>query len=192
MKAIIALGATAALIAVAVFLLWPGASDAHPLRDIDGVLHGSLEDAPGEFTALFFLGTSCPISRQYAPEIVRICEDFQSSGTKCYLVYPESGLAAKDLKEHLQLFRHKSPAILDTTHALVKKAGATVTPEAAVFSRVGDLVYRGRIDDLYLELGRQRREVRSHDLRDALTALAARKNVPTPRTQAVGCFIEGL
>lgn len=191
MKTIIVAVGIAAIGVAAAILLWPSTGGAHPLLDIDGVLHGSLEKAETEFTALFFLGTSCPISRQYAPEIVRICSDFRSSGASCYLVYPEAGLTAKDLKEHLQAFGHQAPAILDNTHALVKAAGATVTPEAAVFSRTGDMVYRGRIDDLYVALGQQRREVRSHDLRDALAALAERKNVPVPRTQAVGCFIEG-
>jgi hypothetical protein len=192
MKAVIAVLAAAALIAGAAFFLWPRAGDAHPLRDIDGVLHGSLERAESEITALFFLGTSCPISRQYAPEIVRVCDDFRLRGADCYLVYPEPGLAAEALKKHLREFGHTAPAILDAEHALVAKAGATVTPEAAVFSRTGDLLYRGRIDDLYLALGQQRREVRTHDLRDALAAIAAHKAVPAPRTEAVGCFIEGL
>ncbi|HEX4997742.1 MAG TPA: hypothetical protein VFY29_05930 [Terriglobia bacterium] len=192
MKPIVFSLIAAVAISAAVFLFWPGSGNAHPLRDIDGVLHGSLEKAKTEFTALFFLGTTCPISRQYAPEIMRICDDFRSNGVDCYLVFPESGLTTEDLKNHLQEFGYTLPAVMDTRHELATAAGATVTPEAAVFSRSGSLLYRGRINDLWIELGQQRREAHTHDLRDALAALAAHRNVPEPRTPAVGCYIEGL
>ena len=46
-------------------------------------------------------------------------------------------------------------AVRDPEQALVKFAGATVTPEAAVVAG-GRVVYRGRIDDRYVDLGRER------------------------------------
>lgn len=173
--------------------LFPAGGDGiYPLQDVDGRLHGSLANAETNSTVLFFLNTSCPISMQYAPEIIRICNDYRSTGAGCFLVYPESRLTRAELNGHLQSFGHTSPAILDAAHALVEKAGATVTPEAAVFSRTGALLYRGRIDDRHVDFGIRRREAQQRDLRDALDAVAAGSPVKVSRTTAVGCFIEPL
>jgi len=77
----------------------------------------------------------------------------------------------------------------------VRAAQATVTPEAAVF--VGDragprMVYRGRIDDRYVDFGRMRPEPRKRDLQEALQALAAGSTLTPRTTTAVGCSIAPL
>ena len=65
-------------------------------------------------------------------------------------------------------------------HALVTVAAATVTPEAAVFAG-GRLVYHGRIDDRYVDLGLERPSPTKRDLADALAAVLAGKPVAAPR-----------
>jgi hypothetical protein len=82
-------------------------------------------------------------------------------------------------------------AVRDPKLALVKFAGATVTPEAVVVV-AGKVVYRGRIDDRYVDLGRERPAPTRRDLFDALTAILDGKPVPLAKTQAVGCFISDL
>src|SRR5262249_12755086 len=76
--------------------------------------------------------------------------------------------------------------------ALVRRAGARMVPEAAVFGPDGQRKYLGRIDDLYADLGKRRARATSRDLRDALDAVLADRPVPRPVTQAVGCFIPSL
>ena len=49
--------------------------------------------------------------------------------------------------------------------------------------------YRGRIDNQYAALGKPRRVVTVHDLRDALDAVLAGRPVANPETEAFGCFI---
>lgn len=166
-------------------------ADAMLLTDIDGESHGTLE-APGsgQLSTLFFVRTDCPIANQYAPEIRRICADYGEDGIRCFLVYIDRTIAPEDVRAHMEEFGHTLPAILDTDHQWVARAGATVTPEAAVFTDRGELAYRGRIDNLYETLGRPRRRVTETDLRDALDDLVAGDRVRTPRTQATGCYIE--
>ena len=72
--------------------------------------------------------------------------------------------------------------------ALVKFTSATVTPEAAVVAG-GRVVYRGRIDDRYVDLGVERPSPTVHDLADALAAISPASRSPHATTQAVGCFI---
>jgi hypothetical protein len=161
------------------------------LVDIEGVDHGTLA-APthGRWTSLFFVRTDCPIANRYAPEIRRICADYAAAGLECLLVYVDGHLTAEDVREHADAFDLALPAILDRDHALVAHAGATVTPEAAVFASGAELKYRGRIDNLYAELGRPRVNVTERDLRSALDDLVAGRSVHRSLTQATGCYIE--
>ena len=73
---------------------------------------------------------------------------------------------------------------------------AEVTPEAAVLRLQDDkhwtLVYRGRINDLYVALGKRRAAATSHDLRRAIDAALANRPIDFEPVPAVGCLIEGL
>jgi hypothetical protein len=94
------------------------------------------------------------------------------------------------VRKHLQEYRYDAiPTALDTSRAIAKRAKASVTPEAVVVDRAGKIRYRGRIDNFYAALGKPRREVTEHDVRDALDALLAGRSVSKPETEALGCFI---
>jgi hypothetical protein len=162
-----------------------------PLVDIDGVAHGTLADpSPARWTGLIFVRTDCPVSNQYAPEIKRICSEYASRGMQCLLVYADPYDTIEAVRRHHAEFGYSLPAVLDPGHALVARAGATITPEAAVFTPGATLAYSGRIDNLYNELGRPRQQVTERDLRNALDDLIAGRTVRKPRTPATGCFIE--
>ena len=133
---------------------------------------------------------TAPISNRYAPEVRRIAEAFAPKGVRFRLVYPNPAETAAAIREHMSAFAYAgaTEALRDPTHALVKFAGATVTPEAAVYA-AGRIVYRGRIDDRHVDLGVERPSATRRDLFEALTAVVAGKPVTPPTTQAVGCFI---
>ncbi len=176
---------------VSLVLVCPAArlEDEHILRDIDGVVHGTIERMlDARWTVLFFLMTDCPIANRYAPEIQRICSTYGPKGAQCFLVYVDAA-TPEAIRSHVHDYHYRLPAILDSGHQLVRKAGATVSSEVAVFSRTGELVYRGRIDDLHAALGSPRQQATHHDLRDALDALTTNRRVANSRTQAIGCFI---
>ena len=162
------------------------------------VLSGAPIDAlqaPAGTKAIVFLFTStdCPISNRYAPEVRRIADAFASKGVVFRLVYPSPAEDAKAIREHMAAYSYTGvlEAVRDPKLALVKFAGATMTPEAAVVV-AGRVVYRGRIDDRFVDLGRERPAPAERDLFDALTAIVAGKRVPHATTQAVGCFIADL
>jgi len=138
---------------------------------------------------LLFIASDCPISNSYAPEIQRICAYYTPRNVAFTLVYSDPDLSLANAKKHARDYGYTSPVLLDPTHRLARKAGATVTPEAAVFAPSGKLLYRGRIDNLYVGYGQRRYTVTRHDLRDALDAVLRGKPVPTPITPAIGCFI---
>jgi hypothetical protein len=158
-------------------------------------LDGSRSDprvAPPGTPAIVFLFTStdCPISNRYAPEVRRLAARFKPEGVVFRLIYPNPTDGADSIRQHMASFGYAGTthAFHDPDQALVKLTAVTVTPEAAVYA--GDrIVYRGRIDDRYVDLGRERPAATMHDLADALTAVVSGKPVHRPVTQAVGCFI---
>lgn len=148
-----------------------------------------LFDAPGsKTTVLIFVRTDCPISNRYAPEIQRLYREY-SEKAAFYLVYPDRAETADAIRKQMTDYGYTFGALRDPGHALVKLAKARVTPEAAVFSARGELLYHGRIDDRYLDFGKTRPEPTSHDLDDALHAVTAGVPVKNAGTRAIGCFL---
>lgn len=139
---------------------------------------------------LIFIGYDCPISNAYSPEIVRLCKEFMPRKVVFCLVYADADLSRDEARQHAKEYGYCCPAVLDPTMKLACQVGATVKPEAAVLSPKGELLYRGRIDDLYLDFGKKRAQPINHDLKNALNAVLASRPVPVARTQAVGCYID--
>lgn len=139
-------------------------------------------------TVLVFIRTDCPISNRYAPELERIYREY-GSRTAFYLVYPSPGDTAAAIRAHLADYGYTFGALRDADGRLVKLSRVHVTPEAALFSADGELLYHGRIDDRYVAFGKARPEPTTHDLEEALESVLAGKPVKEPSTRAIGCFL---
>jgi hypothetical protein len=140
---------------------------------------------------LLFIRSDCPISNRYVPEIRRLYQKYSAQGIDFRLVYAEPGLDSAAMEKHRKEYGYTIPGLLDEGHRCVNRAGARITPEAAVFVQ-GKLVYLGRIDDQYVDLGKPKRAAESHDLEDVLSAVMAGKSVQFRKTRAIGCAIENL
>jgi hypothetical protein len=139
---------------------------------------------------MIFVTSDCPISNYYAPEIQDICTANQTKGLTCSLVYEDVDVDEPRMRAHLKEYGyHDIAAVIDRDRALARRAGATVTPEAALFGPDGRIRYRGRIDNRYEAFGKPRRVVTEHDLRDAIEAVLNGRSVRTPETSALGCYI---
>lgn len=142
--------------------------------------------------AMIFVLPDCPIANSYAPEYSRLNAEFLPQGIPVVVVYVDPELTAVKMGEHARQYLIKGPVVLDSLLSWGNRAGATKTPEAVVFSLDGSLIYRGRIDDRYVKVGKSRTVATSHDLRNALEAVVAGKPVTNRFTEAVGCHIPGL
>jgi thiol-disulfide isomerase/thioredoxin len=140
---------------------------------------------------LLFIRSDCPISNRYAPELEKLYKRYFPSGIEFLLVYPEPGLTTGAMKQHGSEYGYSIPAILDPNHRYVARAKARVTPEAAVFVK-DRLVYVGRIDDSYVDIGKAKAHPEHHDLDEELSAILAGKVPPFHQTKSVGCVIEDL
>lgn len=144
----------------------------------------------GEPQLFLFLLHDCPAANAYVPEINRIIAAYP--GVRTRVVYVESDLAPAAARAHARDYRLTCGILLDPEQRLAQAAGVTVSPEAALFSAGGELLYRGRIDDRMAEPGKRRPEPTRRDLRLALDAVLAGKPVPESRTRAIGCYLPEL
>ncbi len=157
---------------------------------LDGTLIDPLKLAPGtKATVLLFVSSDCPISNRYAPDIKKLHAAYAKDGVAFWLVYANPADAVSDIRDHIKQFSYPGTPLRDVKHDLVKRAGATITPEAVVYDARGAMTYRGRIDDRYSAVGIEKAMATRHDLKDAIAATLAGKPIKDNRTQAVGCYI---
>ncbi len=152
-------------------------------------LDGSPLRLPSRRIVVIFLSVECPVSNAYIPVVNALAADFSPRGFAFVGAYvdPDSDLAA--FRRHAKAYAVSFATADDRTHRLVRAALATITPEVAVFSERGAVLYRGRIDDRVGDLGVSRPAATHNDLRDVLEAIAAGKPGPFPSKPGFGCFI---
>ncbi len=162
------------------------------LKDLEGQRQTPLVQKEKAATVLIFITTDCPVANKFAPEIKRIYEAYRERRVAFFLVQVDPDLSVAAARKHAQEYGYQCPVLLDRKHELVRQMHARVTPEAMVVSPAGEVLYRGRINDLQTDYGRKRGQPSVNDLRDALEAVLAGKPVPHPVTEAVGCIIPDL
>ncbi|HKA54785.1 MAG TPA: redoxin family protein, partial [Candidatus Binatia bacterium] len=114
----------------------PGRDPPHPgfsLRDVAGVEHHPFIDPAAKAVALVFVLADCPIANGYAPEINRLCAAYGPRGVRFFLVQVDEDLSSRAAAEHAREYGYTCPVVLDGGRALVRRAGARMVPEAAVF-----------------------------------------------------------
>lgn len=157
------------------------------LQTLDGARVDPFE-SEARAIAFVFIHPDCPVSNRYVPELNRLHAEYASRGVRLWLVYPGRDDEPPAVRAHYREYALEAPALLDPDFALADRAGATMTPEAAVFVD-RRIVYRGRIDDRAVRLGITRALPRTRDLSGVLDRLARGERVAPFTTQAVGCYI---
>lgn len=159
--------------------------------DVEGA-QADWDEGPARVRVVVFTRSDCPISNRYAPTVRRLYERFHARGVEFALVYVDPAESPETIRRHVAEYGYPCRALRDPRHELVRLTGAQVTPEAVVFAANGHQVYRGRIDDLFLDFGKSRTEPTTHELADAIEAALAGRPVAQPETKAVGCYIADL
>lgn len=157
--------------------------------DASGRVHTPADWDGKRAVVLLFVSTDCPLSNRYVPEMNRIASAYAPRGVAFYAVQGDATVPLDQVRAHVKEFGYTFPYLIDPEESLAAYTGAVTTPEAAVLSPRGDLLYLGRLDNRLEDFGKERIVVTEFDLRDALNAVLAGKPVPHPRTKALGCTI---
>ncbi len=174
-------------------LAWSAAASlesADPLRlaALDGKEVAPMETEGKKAAVIFFISPYCPTSNTFGPEMNAIAKDFAADFVFRY-VHSDTTVTESDRKQHAAMMEITAPVLNDASQTLAKLLGAKTTPEVVVIAPDGKTLYQGRINDLYLGPTKRQREVKTHDLREALTAIREGRPVANPRTEAMGCGI---
>jgi len=164
-------------------------SSAIVVKDLEGKSRTFFSETNASAKALVFIFvlTDCPVSNSYVPELKRLSQAFPQ--IEFYRVYADPEVTARDARQHSKEYDFGFPGLLDPEQQLVRKSGATRTPEAVVFSPNGNLLYRGRIDDRYVDFGKKRAQPGHRDLKDALDAILKNEPAHSPDQPPIGCYI---
>jgi thiol-disulfide isomerase/thioredoxin len=172
------------------------------LPGVDGRIHRLSDFDASPVLVVVFTCNHCPTAQYYEERLKRIAADYRPKGVALVALSPNDPEAVRpdemgytDLGDSLEEMKIRSrdrgfnfPYLFaGAEHEAVSKAyGPAATPQAFVFDRERRLRYVGRVDDAERE-----RFVRRRDLREALDALLAGREVPAPAvTKSFGCSIK--
>lgn len=157
------------------------------------ILHMSYinaQDYSDSISVNFFLIDECRISQNMTSEINYISDHFnhQQLNYNCY--FPSTSSTEEKVKAFKQDYSITIPCFTDHDKRNASFYGATIAPEVVVYDEKNrQLLYRGRINNSFANVGVRRRVVTSYDLRAALESVLNQKEVEIKETQAIGCYI---
>ncbi|MHB8522278.1 MAG: redoxin family protein [Limisphaerales bacterium] len=184
-----------------VHTLPPGAkAPDFKLPGVDGRNYSLKSFAAAKILVVIFTCNHCPTAQAYEDRIKQIVIDYKPKGVAVVAINPNDPnsvrldeLGYTDLSDTFEEMRIRArhrklnfPYLYDGETEKVSRAyGPVATPHVFVFDQGRQLRYAGRIDDS------ERPEfVKTRDLRDALDALLAGREVAVKQTPAFGCSIK--
>ena len=152
-------------------------------------LHDVTED---KGVLVMFICAHCPFVIHVQSELARLGRDYQNSGIGIVAICSnDEGVSPRDSQANLKKQAEEQgfvfPYLKDESQDIAKAYDAACTPDFFLYDADRKLVYRGQLDgsrpgnDVPVDGG---------DLRAAMDALIAGKDIPEDQTPAVGCNIK--
>lgn len=138
-----------------------------------------------------FLSPECPLCQNYTKTLNQLSKQYKEQ-VKVIGVVPGATYSAADITDFSKKYSTAFTIGIDEQQLLTKYLGATVTPQIVLIDSVGNLVYKGAIDDWVVGLGRKKEKVTMHYAADAITQYLQRMPVKIASTKAFGCKINDL
>lgn len=162
------------------------------LLDAEGKIHSLQPQARESASVFVFLTGECPISTGYVPLLNRLWSHWNQDNGQVMLnaVWADTTTSPVDVAKFTKEYQLRFPVLIDRDGELARRFKPTHVPEAFVLNTDGQVVYRGRIDNTYADLGRRRPEPTENDLADAVADIVNGRPVLKNRTTPVGCLLE--
>src|SRR5580698_1977679 len=186
-----------------------GAQETHPilalgspapnfeLPGVDGAVHKLSDYSKSRVLVVVFTCNHCPIAQMYERRIAQLAADYADRAVSVVAIEPNDPQAitideldSSDISDSLEEMKIRAeykhltyPYLYDgETQSVTDAYGPQATPHAFVFDRDRRLRYEGRMDNSYrVEL------VKTHEVRDAIDALLAHREVTVKHTGVFGC-----
>jgi thiol-disulfide isomerase/thioredoxin len=167
------------------------------LPGVDGKTYSLADFKDAKILIVLFTSNHCPTAQAYEGRVKKIVEEYGPKGVALVAIQPNStkglrldeqgytelGDSFEDMKIRAKERAFNYPYIDDgATQSTAKAYGCKATPHAFVFDASRKLCYAGRIDD-----SERPEYVKVQDLRNALDAMLAGREVEVKTTPAFGC-----
>lgn len=158
------------------------------LKDASGKAVDVAESATPQFTVVCFLGTECPLARQYGPRLSKLAQEFANRKVRFVGINSNAQDSQQEVDAFSKEYRIGFPVVKDPDNRIADQFGAQRISEVFVLDHTLKIRYRGRVDDQF-QPGVMRGQPTRDDLRIALEELVAGKPVSMVRTEPSGCAI---
>jgi peroxiredoxin len=167
------------------------------LPGIDGGIHKLSDYSSSAVLVIIFTCNHCPIAQMYERRIAQLATDYKDRGVSVVAIEPNDPnairideLDSSDISDSLEemkiraQYKHLTyPYLYDgETQSVTNAYGPQATPHAFVFDRDRRLRYEGRMDNSY-----RSERVKTHEVRDAVDALLANREIAVTHTGVFGC-----
>ena len=139
--------------------------------------------------ALVFLGTKCPVARQYAPRLSELHRQFAPRGIPFVAVFADVGTDVFTMAAYAEEQDLAFPAVKDVEHRLADVLEVETTPEVVLLDAQLNKQYQGAIDNQFQRHGRKVTASETY-LADAIAALLADKPIERTYVPPSGCPLE--
>ncbi|HET6428207.1 MAG TPA: thioredoxin family protein [Phycisphaerae bacterium] len=161
------------------------------LPGVDGKEYSLADFAGAKVLIVVFSCNHCPFVVGSEDRMNALYADYAPKGVALIAINSnETENHPSDSFEHMvQRAKEKGfrfPYVRDESQKVAKAYGALRTPHFYVFDADRKLRYTGRMDDNPRQPGKQT----TRELRDALDAILAGKEAPTPLTNPIGCNVK--
>ncbi|KAF0235240.1 MAG: alkyl hydroperoxide reductase/thiol specific antioxidant/Mal [Prolixibacteraceae bacterium] len=170
------------------------------LKGVDDKMYSLSSFKDAKIVVFIFSAPHCPTVQAYEDRIIKIQNDYKKQGVQVVMINPNSpgavcleelgytdlGDSFEDMKIRARGKGYNFPFLFDgQTGETSIKYGPVATPHAFVFDKERILRYVGRIDDSE-KIGTETK----HDLRNAIDAVLAGKEVEVKQTKVFGCSVK--
>jgi thiol-disulfide isomerase/thioredoxin len=147
------------------------------------------KSASVNYTVYIFLAENCPVSQSYTLKLKELYTEYKSEKVDFIGIFANHNSTKKSMEDFK--IKYASPFKVEKDKDGKKRSHfeATVTPEVFIEGSNKSIVYSGRIDDSFYDLGKKRNEITSNDLEDVLKNIMAGSVNGTVKTQAIGSLI---
>ena len=140
-------------------------------------------DAANKVTVSVYMSTDCPVAMRTAPRLAQLETEWEAKGVEFTAYFPNEGETQRRVADYMRDRKLDFPFRLDVGGSKAKSSGVEIVPTVVV--RRGDTVlYRGPMDDAKVT-----EEVKTHYLKDALTAALDGKEPKIKEAEAFGCYL---
>lgn len=152
-----------------------------------------LKDVKGnEATLIMFICNHCPFVLHVNAELVKLANDYKEREIGFVAIssndvenYPQD--SPELMKKCAEDLEYPFPYLYDETQEVAKAYDATCTPDFFLFDSELKLAYRGQLDNSRPSLDKP---VTGNDIRNALDAILARKEINQNQIPSMGCNIK--